>query len=70
MLKGLFILFIRAYQVMIRPLLRDACRFSPSCSQYAIEAVKKHGAFKGGYLGVKRMMKCHPWGPHGYDPVP
>ncbi|MCJ2183088.1 membrane protein insertion efficiency factor YidD [Novosphingobium sp. 1949] len=46
------------------------CRFSPSCSQYAIEAVRAHGAIKGGYLAIWRLLRCHPWGGHGYDPVP
>lgn len=55
---------------MISPLLGPACRFSPSCSEYGMEAIKKHGPFKGFFLALKRISKCHPWGSHGYDPVP
>jgi putative membrane protein insertion efficiency factor len=50
--------------------LRPSCRYTPTCSQFFIEAVKKHGPFKGGYLGTRRILRCHPWGGHGYDPVP
>ena len=70
MLKKLFILFVRFYQAAIRPLRPNACRFTPSCSQYAIEAINKYGAFKGGWLALRRISRCHPWGGHGYDPVP
>ncbi len=66
----LFIGLIKIYQYSISPLLGPSCRFEPSCSQYGIEALKKHGPFKGGYLTVKRFLKCHPWGGHGHDPVP
>lgn len=58
------------YQYTISPLLGPACRFEPSCSQYGIEAFKKHGFFKGFGLTIKRVSKCHPWGGHGHDPVP
>jgi putative membrane protein insertion efficiency factor len=68
--KQLAILLVRFYQMSIRPLLPDACRYTPSCSQYTIEALRKHGFFKGGWLGLKRILRCHPWGGHGYDPVP
>lgn len=54
----------------IRPLLPNACRYTPSCSQYTIDAVIKYGAMKGTWLGLKRISRCHPWGGHGYDPVP
>jgi putative membrane protein insertion efficiency factor len=68
--KKIALLFVKFYQYCIRPLLPDACRYSPSCSNYAIEAINKHGAFKGGWLGLKRIFRCHPFGGHGYDPVP
>ena len=58
------------YQLAIRPLLPNACRYTPSCSEYTIEAVNKYGALKGSWLGMKRIARCHPWGGHGYDPVP
>lgn len=70
MLGRFFILLVRGYQYAIRPFLPNACRFTPSCSAYAIEAIKKHGPFKGGWLSLRRLSKCHPLGPHGYDPVP
>ncbi|MBR5824574.1 MAG: membrane protein insertion efficiency factor YidD, partial [Paludibacteraceae bacterium] len=54
----------------ISPLFPPTCRFTPTCSQYAIEAIKKHGPFKGLWLAVKRIARCHPWGGSGYDPVP
>jgi putative membrane protein insertion efficiency factor len=71
--KGLgwfFILLIRFYQRAISPYLGSNCRYTPTCSHYYIEAVKKYGPFKGSYLGIKRLLRCHPWGGHGYDPVP
>ncbi len=58
------------YRAAISPHLGPSCRFTPTCSQYAIEAIKKHGPFKGFYLTVRRISKCHPWGGSGYDPVP
>ena len=64
------IMLIRFYQMAISPYLRPSCRYTPSCSQFYIEAVKKHGPFRGSYLGIKRILRCHPWGGHGYDPVP
>ncbi len=65
-----FIAVIKLYQWVISPWLGPKCRFTPTCSQYAIEALKKHGIFKGSWLAVKRISRCHPWGGHGYDPVP
>jgi uncharacterized protein len=65
-----FILLIKLYQWIISPLLGPKCRFTPTCSQYAVEALKKHGVFKGTWLALKRISRCHPWGGHGYDPVP
>ena len=70
MLKRLLILPIRFYQRSISPLFPPACRFTPSCSQYAIEAIDKHGPVKGLWLAIKRISRCHPWGGSGYDPVP
>jgi hypothetical protein len=61
---------VKFYQYCIRPLLPNACRYTPSCSEYSIEAIKKYGALKGSWLGMKRISRCHPWGKHGYDPVP
>ncbi|MBR2429377.1 MAG: membrane protein insertion efficiency factor YidD [Alistipes sp.] len=65
-----FILLVRFYQVCISPLKPPSCRFTPTCSQYAVEALRKHGPIKGLYLTVRRLLRCHPWGGSGYDPVP
>jgi len=69
-LSKIFILIVRLYQLTISPLLGANCRYSPTCSAYAIEAIQVHGPFRGGWLGLKRIASCHPWGGHGYDPVP
>ena len=61
---------IRVYQLGISPLLGPRCRFYPSCSRYAVEAIETHGPFKGVWLGVRRLLRCHPWNPGGLDPVP
>lgn len=61
---------IRGYQIVLSPLLPPSCRFHPSCSQYALEAVTRHGALKGGWLAARRLARCHPFHPGGYDPVP
>lgn len=66
----LFLLLIRIYQWLISPLFPGSCRYTPTCSQYGVEAIKKHGPFKGGWLTIKRISRCHPWGGHGHDPVP
>jgi putative membrane protein insertion efficiency factor len=60
----------RGYQLVISPLLPPSCRFYPSCSCYAIEALQRHGAFKGTWLAMRRIARCHPWNPGGHDPVP
>lgn len=65
-----FILLIRFYQLCISPLKPPSCRFTPTCSQYALEAFRKWGPFKGLYLTVRRILRCHPFGGSGYDPVP
>ncbi len=70
MLSRIFIFLIRIYQNTLSPLLPLSCRFTPTCSQYGIEAIQKHGVLKGGYLTMKRLLRCHPWGKHGHDPVP
>ncbi len=65
-----FILLIRIYQLIISPILGPKCRFTPTCSHYALGAFRKYGLFKGFWLTVKRISRCHPWGGSGYDPVP
>ena len=70
LLKKLLILPIRLYQWLISPLLPKSCRFQPTCSHYMVEAIREWGIFKGTWLGLKRIGRCHPWGGHGYDPVP
>jgi putative membrane protein insertion efficiency factor len=65
-----FLLLIWIYQKIISPLIGPKCRFTPTCSHYAADAFKKYGVFKGFWLSVKRISKCHPWGGSGYDPVP
>ncbi len=65
-----FIALVRLYQCCISPLTPPACRFTPTCSQYAVEALQKYGAVKGIWLTLKRLARCHPWGGSGYDPVP
>lgn len=69
-LSAPFILLILFYRKCISPFTPASCRFTPTCSQYALEAFRKHGPFKGLYLSVRRILRCHPWGGSGYDPVP
>jgi putative membrane protein insertion efficiency factor len=64
------ILLIKIYQLIISPILPPSCRFTPTCSHYSMEALKKHGLVKGIWLSLKRIIRCHPWGGSGYDPVP
>ena len=61
---------VRFYQICISPLKPASCCFTPTCSQYALEALRKYGPFKGGWLALRRILRCHPWGGSGYDPVP
>ncbi|UCH66294.1 MAG: membrane protein insertion efficiency factor YidD [Ignavibacterium sp.] len=65
-----FVILIKLYQLIISPLFPPSCRFVPTCSQYSLEALKKYGLLKGGWLTIKRIVKCHPWGGSGYDPIP
>ena len=69
-MSRLMIGLIRAYQICLSPLLGSHCRFHPSCSQYTLEAIRKYGAFKGMWLGMRRIGRCHPFTDGGYDPVP
>ena len=69
-MKTLLLVLVRAYQLGVSPFLAPSCRFYPSCSHYAADAIRLHGAAKGGLLTVRRLCKCHPWHPGGVDPVP
>ena len=69
MIKTLFIFPIKIYQICISPLFSSSCRFEPTCSNYAIQSIDKHGVFKGLTLAAKRISRCHPWGNSGYDPI-
>ncbi|WRH69061.1 MAG: membrane protein insertion efficiency factor YidD [Planktothrix sp. GU0601_MAG3] len=69
-MKTLLITLIRGYRLLISPLFPPACRFHPTCSQYAIEALETFGIFSGGWLALKRILRCHPYHPGGYDPIP
>lgn len=66
----LLVIFIRAYQRLISPYTPPTCRYYPSCSAYAVDAISRHGAWKGSILAVRRLLRCHPFHPGGYDPVP
>ena len=69
-MKTVLILLVKIYQGVLSPYLPNVCRYTPTCSQYMIEAITKHGALRGGWMGLKRFGRCHPWGGHGVDPVP
>ena len=69
-ISSFLVLLIRIYQLTLSPFLGANCRYQPTCSHYAVEALKVHGPLKGGWLALKRIISCHPWGGHGYDPVP
>lgn len=70
MLRAVLVGLIRFYRRAVSPWTPAACRFHPTCSAYALEAIERHGVWKGGGLGVRRLLRCHPWGGSGYDPVP
>ena len=70
MIKRALLLLIRIYQLTLSPLLGNACRFEPSCSRYASLCIESHGVLRGGYLAVRRILRCHPFHPGGYDPPP
>lgn len=70
LVSGMLIVGVRAYQVVLSPHLGDCCRFEPSCSAYCIEALRTHGVLKGCWLALRRILRCRPFGPSGYDPVP
>ncbi|MGB3524806.1 MAG: membrane protein insertion efficiency factor YidD [Flavobacteriales bacterium] len=70
LISKLFIALIRVYQGMISPLLPGSCRYTPTCSEYGVQALRKHGPWRGGMLTLKRFLSCNPWGGHGHDPVP
>ncbi len=69
-MKQILIFLIKGYRKIISPLKKPCCRFYPTCSAYALEAIEKHGTLKGGKLAVKRILRCHPWNKGGFDPVP
>jgi putative membrane protein insertion efficiency factor len=69
-MRRIVITLIRGYQYLISPLFTPTCRFTPSCSNYAREVIEKHGVVKGGWLSIKRLLRCNPWNPGGYDPAP
>jgi uncharacterized protein len=69
-MKALLVALLRGYQYVFRPMLGSNCRFYPSCSDYAMEAITKHGAIRGSWLAAKRVARCHPYHPGGFDPVP
>ena len=69
MIKRFFIGFVKGYQYLISPLLGQNCRYTPTCSEYSIQAIEKYGIFKGFWLSIKRISKCHPWGGSGHDPL-
>jgi len=68
--KYLVIIPVRLYQMIVSPWMPNVCRYEPSCSHYMLGAVRKHGVFRGTWLGIRRLLRCAPWGGHGFDPVP
>jgi putative membrane protein insertion efficiency factor len=70
LLRALLIGFVRLWQALLRPVLGSNCRFHPGCSDYALEAIREYGAIQGGWMAIRRILRCNPWHPGGYDPVP
>lgn len=70
LLARALVLLVHAYRLALQPVLGGSCRFTPSCSSYAIEALERHGALRGSHLAIRRILRCHPFHPAGYDPVP
>lgn len=70
MMRAILLFLIRAYRLLLSPWLGNQCRFHPTCSAYGLEAVARHGAWRGGWLTLRRIGRCHPWHPGGFDPVP
>ena len=70
LLTKLMVALVKLYQYILSPILPGACRYTPTCSEYGVQALRKHGPWRGGWLTLKRILSCHPWGGHGYDPVP
>jgi hypothetical protein len=69
-MRSIVVYILRAYKIIISPVLPNACRFNPTCSEYAAQAVGRYGIIKGCWLGIRRLLKCHPYNPGGHDPVP
>ncbi|HUF49585.1 MAG TPA: membrane protein insertion efficiency factor YidD [Longimicrobiales bacterium] len=70
MVARLLVLIVHGYQAGVSPFLPASCRYTPTCSAYAVEALRRHGAARGSWLTLRRLLRCHPWGGHGHDPVP
>jgi uncharacterized protein len=70
MIRGVLVMLIKGYRLFLSPYLGQNCRYEPSCSAYAVEALQRHGLLRGGWMAVKRVSRCHPWHEGGYDPVP
>jgi putative membrane protein insertion efficiency factor len=70
MMTSILIFLVKTYKSVISPHLPSACRYQPTCSVYMVQALEKHGLFRGLWLGIRRIGRCHPWGGHGFDPVP
>jgi putative membrane protein insertion efficiency factor len=69
-MRQILIALVQFYRAVLSPHLPNACRYQPTCSAYMIEAIEQHGVLRGLYLGLRRILRCHPWGGHGWDPVP